>query len=115
MARFDAERPDQHGSARISATKSSSEGGLTSLQGGASGHQIKIFNSRAAGKLMEMLGGIPLGQPNRPKEVAELPISRIGSSFSNHGERVRNRWRHNSKRLTRSPDVTTALRNHEMT
>ena len=32
----------------------------------------KIDHSAARQKLMDMLGGIPLGRPNRPEEVAEL-------------------------------------------
>jgi len=30
--------------------------------------------STARQKLMDMLGGIPLGRPNRPEEVAELVV-----------------------------------------
>ena len=32
----------------------------------------QIDYATARQKLMEMLGGIPLGRPNRPEEVAEL-------------------------------------------
>ena len=32
----------------------------------------KIDYATARQKLMDMLGGIPLGRPNRPEEVAEL-------------------------------------------
>ncbi|WP_328685933.1 SDR family oxidoreductase [Streptomyces sp. NBC_00343] len=35
-------------------------------------HEAGISQEAALGRLMESLGGIPLGRPNRPEEVAEL-------------------------------------------
>ncbi|WP_405996034.1 SDR family oxidoreductase [Streptomyces sp. NBC_00986] len=35
-------------------------------------HEAGISHEAALGRLMESLGGIPLGRPNRPEEVAEL-------------------------------------------
>ena len=52
--------------------------------------------------IMKGLGGIPLGRPAKPREVADLIaflVSPRAASISGHG--VRHRWRHRADRLTR--------------
>jgi hypothetical protein len=51
--------------------------------------------------LMEMLGGIPLGGPNQPEEVAELVAFVASARLRDHGTRVRHGRRHDPNGLMR--------------
>ena len=61
-----------------------------------------ISKDPARQRIMDSLGGIPLGRPNRGGcRTGRIPS--IGPSFVHHRKRVRHRWRDNSDGVKRLP------------
>ena len=52
-------------------------------------------------RLIHSLGGIPIGRPAKPGEVAGVPdrVSRLAARCVHHRQRICDRWRHHSDRL----------------
>jgi hypothetical protein len=94
------DRPHEFEGKRVLVT-----GGARDRSGGGTGQRIggpkrdRLRGRRKA--LMDSLGGIPIGRPARPSEVAEI-IAFLASPRAclHHGHRIHHRRRHRADRVT---------------